>query len=327
MKRAKDQILNSFIFNFDTPGKVLREQETYEFYGYPHDFLEQYRAGVEKVTAEDVLRVANKYLHKDEMKVLVVGNSSEFEKELAVLGPVTPIDITIPPPPASKGETGKPMGSNAEGKAAIAKLTEALGGEAKVAAVKTVHQSITMLQQGQEMKIDQSIIYPDKQVQKMNLPQGELQVVTPDAAFAAMGKKVQDLPASQRAAEEAALKHDFVNVLQHSGDAKYVFAATGKEKLGDVEATVVDVDADGASTRWWIAPDGKLLREVYTELGRSGPVTMTMLYSDWKDFDGLEYPTKYELTGGEGEGAINMTLTAMEVNVAIDPKLMEKPQP
>jgi len=43
MKRAKDAILNSFIFNFDTPAKVLREQETYEFYGYPKDFLEQYR--------------------------------------------------------------------------------------------------------------------------------------------------------------------------------------------------------------------------------------------------------------------------------------------
>ncbi|PSH04478.1 MAG: insulinase family protein [Acidobacteria bacterium] len=101
MKRAKDAILNSFIFNFDTPAKVLREQETYEFYGYPKDFLERYRAGVEKVTAADVLRVANKYLHREQLKVLVVGNTSEFEKQLAALGPVTPIDITIPGPEAN----------------------------------------------------------------------------------------------------------------------------------------------------------------------------------------------------------------------------------
>ena len=107
MKRAKDAILNSFIFNFDTPAKVLREQETYEFYGYPRDFLEKYRAGVEKVTAADVLRVANKYVHKEELKVLVVGNTSEFEKQLAALGPVTPIDITIPAPEA-KAEMSNP---------------------------------------------------------------------------------------------------------------------------------------------------------------------------------------------------------------------------
>jgi zinc protease len=113
MKRAKDAILNSFIFNFDTPGKVLREQETYEFYGYPSDFLERYRAGVEKVTSADVLRVANQYIHKDELKVLVVGNASEFEKKLAALGPVTPIDITIPSPEAN-AEATHPMGRAAE---------------------------------------------------------------------------------------------------------------------------------------------------------------------------------------------------------------------
>ena len=116
MKRAKDQILNSFIFNFDTPAKVLHEQEIYDFYGYPSDFLEKYRAGVEQVTAADVLRVANQYLHKEELKVLVVGNAGGFEKQLAALGPVTPIDITIPSPEAagrrSAGFNG-PGGSDA----------------------------------------------------------------------------------------------------------------------------------------------------------------------------------------------------------------------
>ncbi len=122
MKRAKDAILNSFIFNFDTPAKVLREQQTYEFYGYPSDFLERYRAGVEKVTSADVLRVANKYIHKDELKVLVVGNASEFEKPLAALGTVTPIDITIPAPEAKAG-AARPAGNGAP--ATMAKPTEA----------------------------------------------------------------------------------------------------------------------------------------------------------------------------------------------------------
>ena len=49
-KRAKDSILNSFVFNFDSPDKVLRERMSYEFYGYPADFLEKFQAGVEKVT-------------------------------------------------------------------------------------------------------------------------------------------------------------------------------------------------------------------------------------------------------------------------------------
>jgi zinc protease len=99
MKRAKDQILNSFIFRFDTPEKVLREKMLYEFYHYPLDFLERYRAEVDKVTAADVTRVANKYLQKDKLAVLVVGNADEFGEPLTKLGQVQDVDITIPPPP------------------------------------------------------------------------------------------------------------------------------------------------------------------------------------------------------------------------------------
>jgi zinc protease len=99
VKRARDSILNSFIFNFDTPDKVLRERMAYEFYGYPLDFLEQYRAGIEKVTAQDVDGIVPKYVHPDQFAVLVVGNAREFEKPLSSLGPVTTIDISIPPPP------------------------------------------------------------------------------------------------------------------------------------------------------------------------------------------------------------------------------------
>ena len=116
IKRAKDSILNSFVFNFDSPEKVLRERVSYEFYGYPADFLERFRAGIEKVQKADVERVVAKYLHKDQLKVLVVGNTSEFDKPLADLGPVTNIDISIPPPPGEKSTAPaeKPTGSQSE---------------------------------------------------------------------------------------------------------------------------------------------------------------------------------------------------------------------
>ena len=99
IKRAKDSILNSFIFNFDTPAKVLQEKMTYEFYGYPLDFLETYQKKIEQVTKEDVARVAGKYIHREKMSVLVVGNTKEFDKPLSTFGPVTTLDISIPPPP------------------------------------------------------------------------------------------------------------------------------------------------------------------------------------------------------------------------------------
>jgi len=108
MKRAKDAILNSFVFNFDSKQKVLAEKMRYEFYGYPLDFLETYRSQIEKVTVDDVNRVAKKYIHPDNYSILVVGNSSQIGDQLTSLGPVTPVDITIPPPPGQPAEPGAP---------------------------------------------------------------------------------------------------------------------------------------------------------------------------------------------------------------------------
>jgi len=115
MKKAKDQILNSFIFRFDTPEKVLREKMTYEFYHYPLDFLEKYRGEIDKVTPAQVQAVAKKYLQKDKLAVLIVGNDSEFDKPLSSLGAVTNVDITIPPPPKELMEQMGPMGPGGPG--------------------------------------------------------------------------------------------------------------------------------------------------------------------------------------------------------------------
>ena len=104
IKRAKDSILNGFVFNLDSPDKILRERMAYEFYGYPQDYLEKFRTGVEKVTAADVAQAVAKYLHKDQLAVLVVGHASEFDKPLSSIGPVTTLDITIPPPPGEQPE-------------------------------------------------------------------------------------------------------------------------------------------------------------------------------------------------------------------------------
>jgi zinc protease len=104
LKRAKDNILNSFLFRYDTKDKVLAERVRLEFYGYPPDYLETYKAALEKVTVAELNAAAKKYIHPDKYAVLVVGNGPEIKPALDELkmGPVHKIDITIPGAPESK---------------------------------------------------------------------------------------------------------------------------------------------------------------------------------------------------------------------------------
>lgn len=94
---AKESYLNSFVFNFESKGEIISRLMTYEYFGYPEDFLQKTKANVENVTKADVLRVARKHLHPDKMQILAVGRPDDFDKPLSVLGPVKEIDITIPP--------------------------------------------------------------------------------------------------------------------------------------------------------------------------------------------------------------------------------------
>jgi zinc protease len=109
LQRAKDDILNSFLFRYDTRDKILAESERLEFYGYPADYLETYRAALEKVTLDDVTAAAKKYIHPEKLAVLVVGNSSEIKPPVDALGmgAPQPIDITIPGAPGPHGAPGE----------------------------------------------------------------------------------------------------------------------------------------------------------------------------------------------------------------------------
>ena len=101
LARAKDSVLNGFIFNFQTPSQVLARVIRYDYYGYPQDFIFKYQQGVEATTVEDVLQAAQANLKPENLVTLVVGNEAEINPPLSALSPnaqVTQIDVTIPQP-------------------------------------------------------------------------------------------------------------------------------------------------------------------------------------------------------------------------------------
>ena len=102
---AKESVANSFVFNFDRPSKTLNRILFYDYYGYPKDFINQYLAGIQRVTKADVLRVAREHLSPKDFTIVAVGNPPDFGKPLTTLGPVTPIDLTIPEPPGRRAKT------------------------------------------------------------------------------------------------------------------------------------------------------------------------------------------------------------------------------
>jgi zinc protease len=332
IKQAKDAILNAFIFRLDSPDKVLAERMTYEFYGYPLDWLDKFPAEIQKITAADVNRVAAKYVHRDQLAVLVVGNTKDFDKPLSSLGPVKEIDITIPPPPGVKEEeNAKPAESNEEGKALAAKVVAAIGDEAKLAALKSVKAELTLTQktpQGEiPIQMETFVVYPDHLHAEMQTPGGTMNiVVTPGTAFMAMaGSGVRDFPASQKAETLEQIKRDPIFIASHWKDPNMFFHAAGTEKVGDVNADIVDVSSDGTSVRWFVDPKtGRILKETYKTLSQGGPAQGETDFDNWKLVNGLNLPF-VRRNKQNGEDSSTAEYTSFEFNPTVDPKLFEKP--
>jgi len=93
---AKDAVLKGFAFEFDSTGKIVQRLMTYDYYGYPRDYLQRYQENIEKVTPADVLHAARRYLRTDQFVILVLGHEKDFEQPLSTLGAATKLDLTIP---------------------------------------------------------------------------------------------------------------------------------------------------------------------------------------------------------------------------------------
>lgn len=91
---AKAQTLNSFVFNFANTNTQLQRILIYSLLGLPQDYLFQYKAGIEKVTREDVRNAASRHLHPEQQIVVIAADKSIFGGPLTQrFGQVEPLVI------------------------------------------------------------------------------------------------------------------------------------------------------------------------------------------------------------------------------------------
>lgn len=245
-------------------------------------------------------------------------------------GNITDWAVTISPP---GGASTKPASaSNPEGKALLAKVIQAMGGAEKLGSVHAVRLKAAVdakMPQGEfNIGMERLAAFPDRSWQKLTTPMGDFIIVTtPSAAFMAAPQGTQDLPESQKEEEMKQMRQRYeVLVAQHADDPKYTFTASGTAKVGDVEAQVLDVNADGALVRWYVDPQtSRILRTSAHIVDLAGPADQVLDFSEWKEFGGIPFATKMKITR-DGQDGGSLEVEEVEINPTVDAKLFEKPQ-
>jgi zinc protease len=253
LRLAKDSILNSFVFNFDGKGEIVSRLMTYDYYGYPRDFLSTYQKRVEEVTAEEVQRAARKHVHPESLVVLAVGRDDDFDAPLSTLGEVVTLDIRIPPPPPGAAATPPGEGDPALGGEILKNF--AATASAAIRSFRLEGESEVETPQGKlPAKFQIDFVAPDRYREATVLPFGEIvTVVSGDSAWATTPRGTTDLDADRRRRAHESLYRHYLGLLWA--------AANGRVRATALEgASNVALEVEGVSMRAGFDPaSGRLL--------------------------------------------------------------------
>ena len=95
LDRARNYLALSFPSDFQTDAQIASQMEDLFIYDLPDDTFNHYIDRILAVSADDVSRVARKYIDPDKMIVVVVGDKAQVEQKMNALnlGPLTVMSV------------------------------------------------------------------------------------------------------------------------------------------------------------------------------------------------------------------------------------------
>jgi predicted Zn-dependent peptidase len=329
LKYAKDLYLNSFVFRFDTKGKIISELMTLEYSGYPKDFIQQQQKDIQNATKQSVNDAVKKRWKPESLTLLVVGKEADFDEPMSSLGMrVRTIDITIPAPPEKLPDPTPETTS--KGKDILKKTAAALGGPA-VTSIKDiilVGKQMQVTPMGEfSMDTEIDIVRPNKMLARMKAPMGDMTMVF-DGTNAWMKSPMgtQDLPGSEREEMVQQVYGDIYYVLQSAEKGDYVFQHLKDDTLDGKAMSVVLVRHIPSKFNMQLFIDSKtslLIKKISKQTSQKGPVTNEEVYSDYRLADGIRFPFR-TIGTSDGKKVSELTLTSVKVNTGIKEEAFKK---
>jgi zinc protease len=320
LKTARETALNSLVFAFDTKTKTLGRMLTYEYYGYPADSIAQYQKALTQVTRADILRVAKERLDQAKLAIVAVGNPAGFVQPLDKLGhSVTPIDIKIPEAPAAVAASS--AASLERGKRLLAAAQEAVGGAAKLAAVKDYVETAELAAANPNIHVKQTMKWamPNYWREENEYPGAKVALFTDGkTGWIASGANSQILGGPQAKQANGNLFRSYIGLLLSD-------RVEGRT-VNAIDADAVEIsDKSGNVARLIFDPATHLPKTLsYDAVTVNGaPPVVQEAYSDFRDVSGVKVPFKIAMTQN-GQRYADVTVSEFKINTGLTAAELQK---
>jgi len=103
---ARHSVVARFALSLESPQQLIGYAITRKAYNFPADYWDKYPAQIVAIKADDVQRVAKKYIDPATMQVVAVGDAGKIKTVLEKFGPVEIVDASGKPPVAAGKAAG-----------------------------------------------------------------------------------------------------------------------------------------------------------------------------------------------------------------------------
>ncbi len=320
LELVKKYLTGSFARSLENPQTIAQFALNIEMYNLPKDYYKNYLKTLASVTAEDVQKMARKYVKPEKAYIVVVGNGDEVAKKLkkfSLAGKVDYYNVNANKYNPSVKEI--PKGITAE--QVIENYIKAIGGKEKLLAMKD--KTTKMSGQVQGMKISMTISQkaPNKYYQFMDAGVFQQKTVFDgEKGYSeAMGQR-KPLEGDQlKTMKFQADIHSILNLPKYGIKVKL----EGVEKVNNEDAYKISMETPWGKkiTQYYSVKSGLLLKQVTPVSTPQGAFTQSVSFSDYKEVKGLKFP--FKIVQQMGPQSITLKIDSVEINTGLSDDLFK----
>ncbi len=302
---AKEKYVGSFIMSTEQPSTIANFATNISKFNLPENFYEKYLENFQSVTTEDVKRVINKYLLKDNLRVLVVGKGQDVMSSLEEM----PYNISYYDKEGNateKPDFSTPSGVTVE--SVLNNYLNAIGGVDKVAEINAVSMLAEAEVQGMKLQMVNIQAKPNKQVMMMMMMGNTMMKMVFDGEKGSLSQQGMNNPLPDDQVQEminSTLPFEEIGWLE---DENVKFSSLEEEDGKTLHVLQV---SDNSFVSYDAETGLKYKQTELAEMPDGSKVPQSTYFEDYRDVNGILFPYVVKIPMGPQSldmNVINLTL-------------------
>lgn len=306
----KNYLTGNFAISLEDPATIARFAINTELYKLPKDYYANYLKNLAAVTVDDIYAMAQKYIRPENATIFVVGDKEELSKKLAPFSATKTIEFYDIYGNAVAA-VAKPVPTGVTPKTVLADYIKTIGGAKALMKVKDVSTKMNTKFQGMDISITTNQKAPNKYA--MAVKMGEM-VIQKEVYDGKVGKQqsMQGKKDLEGEGLDDIKAQATMNLEMNYEKLGYKLELKGIEGVNGKDAYIMEVVSPKGkkSTEWYDVESKLKVKSSQTTTTEAGPITNTTEFLEYKDVDGIKFPSVIAISG-----AMSMKLTAESINV------------